>query len=786
MNAHFGNDVANDIADEITTQIANLSLSRRGFLRGLAAGSFVLATGIRPAQAQEAKAPETKTQETKKYAGEAMSGGLRDDPRLFLTIADDGTVSLLCNRAEMGQGVRTSWAMVVADELEAELARLIVAQAPGDEARYGNQNTDGSRSMRHHFQALRRIGAAARRMLEEEAAARWNVPVAQVRAERHEVVHAASGRRLGFGALARGAAQRPVPAADALVFKTPAQFRYIGRDGIGLVDNLDITTGKAVYGADARIEGMVFAVVARPPVYGGKLKRYDASRAVRVPGVLQVVVIEPTPIPSAFQPLGGVAVIAENTYAAIKGRSLLDIEWDDGPNAGYDSARYRETLEAAAGQPGKVVRNNGDADAALARAARRVEATYYIPHLAQAPMEPPTATARVTADLCEVWCSVQAPEAIRSDLSKRFKLPLDKVVVHPLLLGGGFGRKSKPDFASEAAILSRAMNGRPVKLTFTREDDLQNGFLHTVSVERLQAGLDAQGRAQAWLHRTVAPTIQSIFMPGAKQEGAFELAMGAVDMPFAIPHVRVENPAAEAHTRLGWFRSVSNIPHAFAVQSFAAELAAAAGRDPKDYLLELLGADRVIDPAFMSDDWLYGEDPKRYAYDTARLRGVIERVAQEAGWGRSLPPGHGLGIAAHRSFVTYAAVVVEVAVGAGGKLTIPRVDIALDCGAVINPDRVRAQLEGAVIQGISLATVGEISFKAGRVEQSNFHNYPVTRIGAAPKQIHTHLVTPTGFDAPLGGVGEPGLPPVAPALANAIFAATGKRIRRLPIGEQLA
>jgi isoquinoline 1-oxidoreductase beta subunit len=432
-----------------------------------------------------------------------------------------------------------------------------------------------------------------------------------------------------------------------------------------------------------------------------------------------------------------------------------------------------------------VLRESGDVDAALASAARTVEAEYYLPHHAHATMETPTATARITNGQCELWAPTQAPQATRDTVAKYLGLPSEKVTAHVTLLGGGFGRKSKPDFAVEAALLSKQMDGRPVKLLWTREDDLHHDYYHTVSVERLHAGLDKDGKTTAWLHRSVAPTIASIFAPGQKHQAPFEGAMGHTDLPFDIPNMRMENPEAVAHTRIGWFRSVSNVPHAFAVQSFVAELAAAANRDHRDYLLDLIGPARRIDPRTWKQATNYGESPERYPIDTGRLRNVIETVTREAQWGRKLPKGRGLGLAAHYSFVSYAAAVFEVEVGTNGELLIPRVDIAFDCGPQVYPDRIRSQLEGAVVMGVSLATLGEITFKNGRAEQSNFHTYPLTRIAHSPREIRVHLVPASDWATPLGGVGEPGLPPIAPALCNAIFAATGKRIRQLPIGNQL-
>jgi isoquinoline 1-oxidoreductase beta subunit len=699
------------------------------------------------------------------------------EPNVYVMIDETGLVTIVAHRSEMGTGIKTGLPMVLADELEADWTRVKVVQAQGD-PKYGDQNTDGSRSTRQFYQPMRVAGASARQMLEAAAAHTWNVNANDCRARNHTIVHVPSGRQMSFGDAAKVAATLEIAPSDhmALRFKPASEWRYVGKPH-AIVDLADIVRGKAIYGIDVVMPGMKYASIERCPVYGGKVATFDAAEALKVPGVEQVVEVPATPIPSGFDQLGGIAVIAGNTWAAQQGRQKLKITWDFGPNANDDTTAYRAQLEATAKQPGRVARNEGNVDAVLAAAARHVSADYFVPYYAHASMEVPTAVANFADGKCEIWAPTQFPQGARTTAAQVLGLKEENVTLNVTLLGGAFGRKAKGDYVAEAAWLSQRI-GAPVKVTWTREDDIQHDYYHAICAQHLEAGLDASGKATAWLHRTVFPAIESTFQPDVTYGGAGELQQGVTDMPYAIANVRCENGPAPGRVRIGWYRSVYNIPHAFAVCSFADEMAHAAGQDPVAYLRQLLGEARKLDFAAMHVDYPnYGASLEMYPVDTGRLRGVLDLAVGKSDWGKPLPPRQGRGVAVHRSFLTYAAAVVHVAVGSDGQITIPRVDVALDCGLVVNPDRVIAQFEGAVIMGLGNALYSNITIKNGRIEQSNFGDYLVARTDIAP-ETHVHMVESS---APPGGVGEPGVPPIAPALCNAIFAATGKRIRALPI-----
>ncbi len=735
--------------------------SRRDFLNSVfSAGAMIFAAGVVPS----AEADVTKS---------------TWNPSVFIGVDTDGSVTIVAHRSEMGTGIRTSLPMVVADEMEADWNRVRIEQALGDK-KYGSQNTDGSCSIRDFYDLMRQTGATARFMLEKAAADQWKVSATECKAQNHQVHHTPSGRSLGFGELAAAASKQPIPRPDLVRLKLPNEFRYIGK-GVPSVDLKDICTGHGTYGFDARVPGMVYASIERPPVLGGKLKTFDDSAAKQVAGVSQTVVIEGAQPPYGFQALGGVAVIANNTWAASEGRKKLKVEWESGPHAVFSSEAFKKTLIDTANKPQQVVRTVGDVDTAFNGAAKIVEANYYTPLLAHAPMEPPAALAEYRDGKVEVWAATQNPQAVLTTVSKALGIKESDVTCHVTLLGGAFGRKSKPDYVAEAAILSKKV-GKPVKISWTREEDIHFDYFHTTSAMYFKAALDASGKPTAWLQRTVFPPIGSTF-DEKEQYGGGELSLGFLDVPFDIANFRAENGPAQAHLRIGWLRSVANIYHAFGIQSFIDELAHTTQKDPVEYWLATLGAPRQIDLATQKAKYTnYGKPLAQYPIDTGRLRRVVEVAAEKSGWGnRKNGNGRAWGFAAHRSFLTYVAAVVQIEVDPSGKLRIPRVDMAVDCGQSINPDRVISQFEGAATFGASIALMGEITAADGRVQQSNFNTYQVARINEAPYETHVHLVEGGG---PPTGAGEPGVPPMAPAICNAIFAATGKRLRELPIRKQ--
>ena len=748
------------------------NVSRRQFIGGVfSTGAFVLAAQVLPkfAWAQAAGAAVRTNADT------AML-----HPSVYLGIQPDGTVFIVTHRSEMGTGIRTSLPLVAADELDADWGRVRIEQGIGD-ARYGDQNTDGSRSIRDFYVAFRQAGASARAMLVSAAAAQWNVPVAECTTANHEVRHQASGRRLAYGALVPAAAKLPVPKAETLVFKPKAAWRFVGQQ-TSTYDQHDIVTGKAQFGLDVFRDGMVFASIEHPPVLGGTVKSVNDADTRAVKGVQETVTLDTFKPPHLFQPLGGVAVIANNTWAALQGRRKLKVDWNDGGHGTFESDAFKKQLVQTVSQPAKVVRNLGNVDTEFAKGGKVLEATYYTPLAAHASMEPPAAVADVRDGKATIWAPTQNPQAVQDAVSAVLGIDKKDVICHVTLLGGGFGRKSKPDYAAEAAVLSRKL-GKPVKVVWTREDDIKFDYYHTTAAVYHKASVDGRGKPTAWLHRSAFPPIASTFAPGAREPLSFELDLGLTDLPFDVPNIRAENGPADAHVRIGWFRAVSNNFHAFAAHSFADEMAKAAGRDSLEYLLDLLGPGKVIDLKSQGVDYSnYGAPYDKYPIDTRRLRKVLEVAGEKAGWGTRKPGnGWGMGIAAHRSFNTYVASVVEVEVDAKGAVKVPRIEQVVDAGVIVNPNRVRSQMEGAAVMAVGLARLGEITAVGGRIKQSNFNDFQVARMADAPYQVNVHFVD---SDALPTGVGEPGLPPVLAALCNAIHAATGTRVREFPLSKQ--
>lgn len=659
-------------------------------------------------------------------AGAVTSKPVPFQPNAWIRIDTDGSTAIVVAESEMGQGVLTSMSMLVAEELEVDWKQVQVRQAPVDPA-YGWQGTGGSTSVRHGWQPLREAGAAAREMLVAAAARRWQVPQGECRARKGVIVHGPSGRRASYGALAPLAAREPVPKTVPL--KDPSKFRIIGRP-IPRLDTPLKTNGSAVFGTDVRVPGMLYSAVTHCPVFGGKLANVRTPAAMAIKGVRRVVPLE-----------SAVAVVGETYWSAQKGLQALKIEWDAGSNAGQSSEAIHQRLHVALQQAGKVVVEHKASASASSEIKLQIEAVYETPFQAHATMEPMCCTAEVRGDRCTLWAPTQQPTGLQREVAKLMtgerdpgRNALQRVTVHTTLLGGGFGRRNLHDFALEAVRISRAVKA-PVKLIWSREEDLQHGYYHPATAHRLRAGLDRRGRLLSWEHR----------LAGSPHTG------GAADLPYRMASQRVETVSAATGIPVGPWRSVSHAYNAYAVECFIDELAVAAGKDPYAYRAE-----------HMSDQ---------------RLRAVLDLAAAKARWGKARPKGRHVGIAAHASFGSYVAQVVELSVGADGVIRVHRVVCAVDCGIVINPDTVVAQIEGSVVYGLTAALKGQITIQDGRAVQSNFHDYPLLRMDEIPN-IDVHIVP---SDESPGGIGEPGVPPLAPALANAVYAATGKRIRHLPI-----
>ena len=691
-------------------------INRRGFLKAGAASAGGLMLGFH--------LPES---------GKLQAQDAQSDAKLnaFVHVSPDDTVTLFLHKSEMGQGVVTSLSQLLGEELECDWNKIRTQFAGVDPAYGPLMGTFGSMSIRTTWEPLRKAGAAARDMLIQAAAQKWSVDSSRCRAENNSVINSATNARLSYGSLAESAAKLPVPGKVTL--KDPKQFHLIGTSPKRL-DTAQKVCGKAEFGIDVRRPGALYAVVARCPGFGGKVASFDAAKAKTVPGVKQVVQIS-----------SGVAVLADNTWSAMEGRRALQIQFDEGQHANSSSATIRKMFADLADKPGAVARRQGDAPAALAGASKKIEAVYEAPYLAHAPMEPMNCTADVRPDSCEVWAATQIQTAAHGTAMKITGLPPDKVKVHTTFLGGGFGRRGGDDFVREAVEISKAASV-PVKLTWSREDDIQHDLYRPASYSRYAAGLDAEGWPVAWTTRISCPAF------GGIKDGVSRTAVeGVEDMQYSIPNILVDYHDADAGIPVTFWRSVGYSQNTFFVESFLDELAAAGGKDP----LELR---------------------RRLLQKSPRLLAALNLAAEKAGWGTPLPAGRARGISINNNIGSFTAQIAEVSV-TGGKLRVHRVVCAVDCGHVVNPHIIEQQLQSGVVYGLSAALKGAITIDRGRVQQQNFHQYDVLRIDEMPV-VEVHIVP--SQEAP-GGIGEATTPGTAPAIANAVFAATGKRIRSLPL-----